>query len=244
MADLMAGPNAPLTKAFISCGWRCITVDWLLDPSHDLADERRQQSLSCQLEEVIFIAAVIDCSTKSRAREIPRRFEDGRPAPGPFRSEVYPDGLPTLSGRDAKRVDIDSKACNYALKEIQKLRGRGGGSVRENPARSLRCMVDIRRGGYVELRAINGHLILAACTLSGARCKHQVLRHNLEEIQQWPFNGLQPIVTTYTTPRSGPLTPAMVTVRECTHPKKRPNTPQCWPSPLQCPPAGGPLERA
>ena len=55
----------------------------LLDPSHDLADERRQQSLSRQLEEVIFIAAAIDCSTKSRAREIPRRFEDGRPAPGP-----------------------------------------------------------------------------------------------------------------------------------------------------------------
>ena len=26
----------------------------------------------------------------------------------------------------------------------------------------------------------------AACTLGGARCKHQVLRHNLEEIQQWP----------------------------------------------------------
>ena len=65
IADFMAGPNAPLTKAFISCGWRCLTVDWLLDPSHDLADERRQQSLSQQLEEVIFIAAAID-STKRR----------------------------------------------------------------------------------------------------------------------------------------------------------------------------------
>ena len=50
MADLMAGPNAPLTKAFISCGWQCITVDWLLDDSHDLSDERRQRSLSKQLE--------------------------------------------------------------------------------------------------------------------------------------------------------------------------------------------------
>ena len=77
MADLMAGPNAPLTKAFIRCGWQCITVDWVLDDSHDLSDERRQHSLSKQLEEVIFIAAAIDCSTKSRAREIPRKFEDG-----------------------------------------------------------------------------------------------------------------------------------------------------------------------
>ena len=109
MADLMAGPNAPLTKAFISCGWRCLTVDWLLDASHDLADERRQQSLSSQLEEAIFIAAAIDCSTKSRAREIPRKFEDGRPAPGPLRSEVYPDGLPHLTGRDAQRSTWTTK---------------------------------------------------------------------------------------------------------------------------------------
>ena len=45
MADLMAGPNAPLTKAFLFCGWECITVDWLIDPSHDLANPLRQASL-------------------------------------------------------------------------------------------------------------------------------------------------------------------------------------------------------
>ena len=153
MADLMAGPNAPLTKAFISCGWRCLTVDWLLDPSHDLADERRQQSLSSQLEEVIFISAAIDCSTKSRAREIPRRFEDGRPAPGPLRSEVYPDG------------------------------DRGGGSVRENPARSLHWWTSTEVAMWE-----SGQWTDTAYTawLGGARCKHQVLRHNVEEIQPWP----------------------------------------------------------
>ena len=119
MADLMAGPNAPLTKAFISCGWRCITVDWLLDDSHDLSDERRQHSLSKQLEEVIFIAAAIDCSTKSRAREIPRKFEDGRPAPGPLRSEVYPDGLPHLHSRDAQRVDLDNKPATMSWERFR-----------------------------------------------------------------------------------------------------------------------------
>lgn len=161
----------PLSRRFISCGWRCISVDWLLDPSHDLADERREQFRSCQLEEVFFIAAVIDCSTKSRAREIPRRFEDGRPAPGPFRSEVYPDGLRTLSGRDAKRVDIDNKACNYVLKEIQKLRDRGGGSVRENPARSLRWWTSAEVAMWNSGQPMDTSY--AACTLSGARCKHQ-----------------------------------------------------------------------
>ena len=79
MADLMAGPNAPLTKAFLFCGWSAITVDWLLDPSHDLANPQRQKSLRTQLQDVCFIAAALDCSTKSRAREIPRVFQDGRP---------------------------------------------------------------------------------------------------------------------------------------------------------------------
>ena len=77
MADLMAGPNAPLTKAFISCGWQCITVDWLLDDSHDLSDERRQHSLSKQLEEVIFIAAAIDCSTRAGPGRSPGSLKTG-----------------------------------------------------------------------------------------------------------------------------------------------------------------------
>ena len=44
-------------------------------------------------------------------------------------------GLPNLSSRNAKRVEVDNKACAYVLQEIQRLHGRGGGSVRENPAR-------------------------------------------------------------------------------------------------------------
>ena len=51
MADLMAGPRVPLTKAFLHCGWRCLPVDWLLDATHDLADPRRQELLHEQLLE-------------------------------------------------------------------------------------------------------------------------------------------------------------------------------------------------
>ena len=53
-------------------------MDWLLDDSHDLANPLRQASLAAQLEEVDVIGAAMDCSTKSRAREIPRQFDDGR----------------------------------------------------------------------------------------------------------------------------------------------------------------------
>eukprot|EP00435_Cladocopium_sp_Y103_P044203 s3479_g12.t1 len=143
MADLMAGPGAPFTRAFISCGWRCITVDWLLDSSHDLANPARQASLSAQLEEVIFTAA----------------------AP-------------------AQCVVTDNQACNYVLQEIHKLSQRGGGSARQNLARSLhwRSTAEVRlweSGDWMETA-------YAACTLGGARCKQQLLRHNIEEIKQWP----------------------------------------------------------
>ena len=84
MADLFAGPHAPLSKAFLFCGWRRLPVDIKLDVSHDLSNPLRQDSLRKQLNQVDFIAAAFDCSTKSRAREIPRHFEDGRPAPKPF----------------------------------------------------------------------------------------------------------------------------------------------------------------
>ena len=184
MADLMAGPGAPLTRAFISCGWQCLTVDWLIDDSHDLSNPLRQKSLSDQLEEAIFLAAAIDCSTKSRAREIPRQFADGRPAPGPLRSEAYPDGLPTLSQRDAARVAVDNAACHYVLSEIQKMHDRGGGSVRENPARSLHWWTSDEVAMWETGQWTDTSY--AACTLGGARCKHQLLRHDIDEIAQWP----------------------------------------------------------
>ena len=92
MADLFAGPHAPLSKAFLFCGWRCLPVDVKLDASHNLSNPLRQDSLRGQLDQIDFIAAAFDCSTKSRAREIPRPFQDGRPAPKPLRSESLARG--------------------------------------------------------------------------------------------------------------------------------------------------------
>ena len=62
----MGGPNATLTKAFLFCGWRTVAVDWLIDPSHDLADPRRQGSFAEQVQEAAFLAAALNCSTKSQ----------------------------------------------------------------------------------------------------------------------------------------------------------------------------------
>ena len=113
MADLYAGPNVPLSKAFIFCGWETISVDWMLDKGHDLSNSLRQQSLHEQLQSVCFIAAALDCSTKSRAREIPRDFGDGRPPPRPLRSEQHPLGLPELTGSQQRRVEQDNMAASF-----------------------------------------------------------------------------------------------------------------------------------
>ena len=175
MADLMSGPNAPLTKAFIFCGWRCITVDWLLDSSHDLANPARQASLAAQLQAVDFIGAAMDCSTKSRAREIPRKFDDGRPAPQPLRSVEFPEGLPDLRHSDQVRVQTDNVACKFLLDQIQILADRGGASVRENPWRSLHWYLPqeqamLATGQWQDKR-------YASCCFMGARSKSQCLRH-------------------------------------------------------------------
>ena len=89
------------------------------------------------LADRVFAAAALDCSAKSRAREIPRDLGDGKPGPRPWRSDRYPEGLPDLPMADQLRVSKDNLACSFVLTELQALADRGGGSVRENPLRSL-----------------------------------------------------------------------------------------------------------
>ena len=59
------GTDSPLgdidapRPAFLWCGWRTLSVDWLLDKSHDLSNPLRQQSLHDQLSS--------SCSPSARA---------------------------------------------------------------------------------------------------------------------------------------------------------------------------------
>lgn len=184
MADLFAGPNVPITKAFLFCGWRALPVDWELDHTHDLSSPSRQALLHEQLRDADCIVAAFDCSTKSRAREIPRVFSDGRPAPKPLRTETFPEGLPHLPESQARRVDVDNRACSFVLEEIENIQKRGGISIRENPFNSLHWFL----AKEVEMMAsgIWSDTPYAACCFGGARCKHQRLRHNVPEIDDWP----------------------------------------------------------
>ena len=91
MADLMCGPNLPLIKAFLCCGWRTISVDWLLGPAHGLSNPLRQKSLAGQLEETDFIAAAAPPSGQGRfcgssTMDDQHLSPSGRPAPGVTRA--------------------------------------------------------------------------------------------------------------------------------------------------------------
>ena len=169
MADLMSGPNAPLSKAFIFCGWQTISVDWLVGSSHDLSHPLRQSSLHQQLQTVDFLLAALDCSTKSRAREIPIVFNDGRPGPKPLRSNQYPLGVPSLSGRDLERVTKDNDACHWVLQELLELAHRGGGSIRENPGNSLHWELPMEK--EMMASGLWQDFVYSACCFMGARAK-------------------------------------------------------------------------
>ena len=101
MLDLRSGPQAPVTKAFLWCGWQAAPIDILIDGEMDLSKKPLQQALQCTLDNAAFAMMAMDCSTKSRIREIPLPFPGG---PTPLRSSQYPRGLPSLSGRDKDRV--------------------------------------------------------------------------------------------------------------------------------------------
>ena len=63
MMDLMCGPNAPLTRAFLFCGWRAGPVDLLLNPAQDLSREEFQVELRASLDQACLQFAALDCST-------------------------------------------------------------------------------------------------------------------------------------------------------------------------------------
>ena len=94
----MSGPNYPLAKAFEMAGWRTLAVDLLFGEEHDLSKPPNQVTIRKQLRHVDFIWSALDCSDKSRIREIPVKDSHNRAMPLPLRSEEFPMGMPELQG--------------------------------------------------------------------------------------------------------------------------------------------------
>ena len=178
LLDLFAGANAPLTKAFMWCGWKAVTpIDLEIDPDFDVTEPSVQRALLRVLPEVAFITAAMSCSTKSRAREKP-------PGPRPLRDDRFPRGLPTLSGVELQRVELDNEASDFALALQQWGNEYGLGCLRENPLNSLHWKDPVECSLWLDGSWFDTPY--DACVFMGARKKAQRLRHNIPEISLLP----------------------------------------------------------
>jgi len=189
MIDIMSGPNYPLTKAFAMSGWRVLAIDLLFGQDHDLSDLSNQVTIRDHFQHADFAWAALDCSDKSRIREIPevqykRNPRTGNTLPTPLRSEKFPMGLPDLQGYDKERVAASNEASEFILGELRLLQTRGGASGRENPSNSIHWYTPTE----VQMMAANKwwDKFYDGCTLQGVRKKKQRIRHDVEEINLWP----------------------------------------------------------
>ena len=176
----MSGPNYPLAKGFEMAGWHIFPVDILFGDEHDLSKLDNQE----KIRQADLIWAALDCSVKTRIREIQRKHADGRPMPSPLRSVEHPMGLPDLQGHNKERVAASNAAAEFILGELRLHQSRGGCSRRENPANSLHWYTPTEVGMFKQ--GTWWDQLYDACTLQGARRKKQCIRHDVEEIRLWP----------------------------------------------------------
>jgi len=179
MVDIMCGPNYPLAKGFEMAGWRILVVDWWFGGEHDLSRSDNQVTMRRRLKHAGFIWAALDCSDKSRIREISRKHADGRVMPPPLRSEEFPMGLPGLQGHDKERVTASNAAAEFILGELRLHQSRGGTSGRENPANSLHWHTPTEASMFKQGTWWDKQY--DACTLQGTRTRKQRIRTSTDE---------------------------------------------------------------
>ena len=171
--EILSGPAAILTRAFLWCGWAAKPpVDWCFDDKMDISDPGFRKDLRSQLGFVHFWWMGIECSSMSRAREKPLPWKG---APQPLRSPEFPDGLHGLQERDARRVKDDNSNADFLCQLMDDAAAGGAGACAENPRNSYLWM----RGRARMLIESKNFAITDydACCHEGARCKRQRLCH-------------------------------------------------------------------
>ena len=102
-------------------------MEWVFELAQDLE----------QLQEVVFPAAALDCSTKTIGPGDTSGFRRWQACAQAAPQRSTSEGLPNLPIKEQVRVSRDNLACDFILDELQALQDRGGSSMRENPDRSL-----------------------------------------------------------------------------------------------------------
>ena len=132
-------------------------------------------------KEVAGVHLAPPCGTSSRAREIKRRWG---PSPRPLRSDLHPDGIPGLRGRDAKRVKSANILYCFTGRVVAECISRNIPVSVENPARSLFWSTS----HFSKHIAPFDHLLYKTffhhCMLGSRRKKHTLLLHTAPSLSR------------------------------------------------------------
>eukprot|EP00435_Cladocopium_sp_Y103_P002245 s2809_g1.t1 len=149
MVELYAG-SARLTKACQQVGVRSVAVDKDPKRSHgtkifscDITKtaelEMFKAFLEAEKDSLAWVHFAPACGTASRAREKPNRTLEraGHSVPKPCRSDLYPLGLPHLSGLDKVRAEAANEVYRITAELVRELQAWGVACTIENPTSSL-----------------------------------------------------------------------------------------------------------
>ena len=179
---------ARLTGAWAKMGAKGVAVD-RRDNAHvpevpvlwiDLTTAGGQQQVLDLIRsgEIGIVWLAVPCGTGSRAREkrIPKWLQDrGVPDAQPLRSDEFPEGLPSLTGKDAARVASANELVRFARRVVDLCDALRVFWVIENPANSILWLMK----EFAELvRPDTVDVDYHACMHGGKRDKHQRLRTN------------------------------------------------------------------
>ena len=180
--DLMSGPTFPLSMAFQWAGWKVLhPVDILFGSEFDLTLAATHDAVSHTLPHVDVVSCAMDCSTKSRIREIPM---PGRHSPKPLRSSTHPRGAPGLTQQAAERVTRDNVCSDFALAVQFVMNLKNKGAFRENPRNSYHWIDPVE----VFLSESDDWTTwdYDACCLFASRRKKQRIIHNISDMKSLP----------------------------------------------------------
>ena len=181
--DLLSGPRFPLSIAFQWAGWNVLQpIDYEISSEFDVTSPRVQQAIAESLPKVHVVSCALDCSTKSRIREIP--LPGPQPAPRPLRTLAHPRGAPGLPQHLHDRVRRDNLCADFLLAVQYLMVDKGRGAFRENPRNSLHW------ADPCEEFLCSSHQWFDwkydACCLFATRRKKQLIRSSLDTFASLP----------------------------------------------------------
>ena len=185
----MSGVRAPLELALVWCGWKVATYELEgtpFNPPRDLMDPEVRRQAEEDIELADLLTFQMDCSTLTRAKEIPMRGPARHIKALPMRSSgQYLRGLPRLEepGAEAekKRVEDANSLLDWGTGQMHRQLDKGDAALLENPKNSYAWEF-----GEVDRLLERGCVDYDhdACAHGGARAKKQKWRGNVPQITE------------------------------------------------------------